>query len=300
MSGQFADLESFLAVARLLSFTRAAAELNVSPSALSQSLRRLETRLGLRLLVRSTRSVALTPAGERLFSAVTEGLGTITREIDALGSDTGAAQGALRITTSEYAALMVLEPALRDFLPAHPGITVELVIDNGLNDIVAGKFDAGLRLGESVARDMISFAMRPAVPLRVVGSPAYFARHGRPDHPADLAHHSCINMRFSGSGELFAWEFHEAGRDFRVRVPARLIVSDAQVALNATLAGTGLSYMPLDLVADHLARGGLATVLEAWMPALPELHLFYPDRTHQTRVFALFVQHMRAWAKAGM
>lgn len=297
MTGQFNDLESFLAVAEELNFTRAAARLNISPSALSQTIRRLEARLGLRLLVRSTRSVALTPAGERMFTAVSDGLGTIRREIDALGSQSGAASGALRITTSEYAALQVLEPALREFLPAHPGISVEAVIDNGLTDIVAGKFDAGIRLGESVERDMISFPVRPPVPVRIVGAPGYFARLGRPGHPADLAHHTCINMRFSGSGELFAWEFEEGGRDFRVRVPSQLIVSDAQVALNATLAGTGLSYMPLDLVSGHLAAGELASVLDPWVPPLPALHLYYPDRTHQTRAFTLFIQHMRYWAR---
>ncbi len=299
MSGQFDDLESFLAVAEELNFTRAAARLNISPSALSQTIRRLEARLGLRLLVRSTRSVALTPAGARMVSAVRCGLGTITREIAELSSQSEAASGALRITTSEYSALTVLEPALRDFLPAHPKISVELVIDNGFVDIVAERFDAGLRLGESVERDMISVAVRGPVPMQIVGAPSYFAREGRPTQPADLARHRCINMRFSGSGALFAWEFCAPdGRDFRVRVPSQLIVSDAQVALNATLAGSGLSYMPQDLVAQALAAGALESVLEGWLPPLPALHLYYPDRTHQTRAFSLFIQHMRAWAKA--
>lgn len=298
MAGQFDELESFLAVAEELNFTRAAARLNISPSALSQTIRRLEARLGLRLLVRTTRSVALTPAGERMKTAVSDGLGTIRHEIEALGSQSGAVVGALRITISEYAALQVLEPALREFLPAHPGISVEAVIENGLTDIVAGKFDAGIRLGEHVERDMISFAVRPSVPVRIVGAPRYFDRYGRPDHPTDLAQHNCINMRFSGSGELFAWEFEEAGRDFRVRVPSQLIVADAQVALNATLAGTGLCYMPEDLVAAHLAAGELESVLDPWVPSLPDLHLYYPDRTHQTRAFMLFLQHMRRWSRA--
>jgi|TARA_R110002126_G_scaffold86592_1_gene209024 DNA-binding transcriptional LysR family regulator len=298
MAGQFDDLESFLVVAEELNFTRAAARLNISASALSQAIRRLEARLGLRLLVRSTRSVAMTPAGERMFTAVSDGLGTIRREIDALGSQSEVAEGLLRITTSEYAALVVLEPAMRDFLAAHSGISVEAVIDNGLVDIVAGKFDAGIRVGESVEQDMISFRVRDAMPVRIVGAPAYFGRHARPEHPADLARHTCINMRFSGSGELFAWEFEEGERDFRVRVPSQLIVSDAQVALNATLAGTGLSYMPLDLVSAHLASGDLVSVLDKWVPPLPELHLYYPDRTHQMRAFTLFIQHMRNWAKA--
>jgi len=293
MTSQFDDLESFLIVAEELNFTRAAARLNISPSALSQTIRRLEARLGLRLLVRSTRSVALTPAGARMVTAVSDGLGTIRREIDALGAQSEAASGTLRITISEYAALQVLEPAMRDFLPAHPGISIEAVIDNGLSDIVAGKFDAGIRPGDSVERDMISVPVRPPVPIRIVGAPAYFARAAAPQHPADLAQHACINMRFSGSGEVFAWEFSEAGRAFRVRVPSQFIVSDAQVALNATLAGTGLSYMPQDLVADHLAAGRLVSVLDGWVPPLPAFHLYYPDRTHQTRAFTLFLQHMR-------
>ncbi|OCX56638.1 hypothetical protein BFP70_19690 [Thioclava sp. SK-1] len=298
MAGQYDDLESFQVVAEELSFTRAAARLNISTSALSQTVRRLEARLGFRLLVRSTRSVALTPAGERMFTAVCDGLGTIRHEIDALSSQSDTASGALRITASDYDALQILEPALRDFLPTYPGISIEVVIDNGFTDIVAEKFDAGIRVGKKLDKDMISFPLRGPIPKRIVGSPQYFARRSRPKQPSDLSHHSCINMRFSRSGELFAWEFEEDGRNFRVRVPSQLIVSDPQVALNATLAGTGLSYMPQDLVEAHLASGTLESVLDAWTPSIPEIHLYYPNRTHQTRAFTLFTQHMRQWARS--
>ncbi len=291
------DLSAFAIVAQELNFTRAAARIGVSPSALSQTIRKLEERLGLRLLTRTTRSVALTPAGERLFAAVDEGIGLIRSEIETVSAEGAAPTGHLRVNASEYSALQILEPALRDFLPAHPGITVEIVTDNGFVDIVAQRFDLGLRMGESVDKDMISFAVSPVQPVRIVGSPAYFARHPVPRHPDDLMAHRCINMRFSGSGELFAWEFARDGREFRVRVPATLIVSESQIALNAALEGTGLAWMPQDLVDGHLATGRLRAVLDGWTMPLPELHVYYPDRTFQRTALKLLLDHLRAWSK---
>lgn len=298
---QFAldDLSAFAVVAEELNFSRAAARIGISPSALSQTIRKLEARLGLRLLTRTTRSVALTPAGERLFAAVDEGLGLIRSELETVSSEGDAPTGHLRINASEYSALQVLEPALRDFLPAHPGITVEIVTDNGFVDIVAQRFDLGVRMGESVDKDMISFAVAPTQPIRIVASPAYLARHPAPDHPDDLMAHHCINMRFSGSGELFAWEFERDGKEFRIRVPSVLIVSESQIALNAALAGTGMAWMPQDLVREHLAAGRLVSVLDGWTAPLPELHVYYPDRNFQRTALKLLLDHLRKWAKAG-
>ncbi|SFP17362.1 DNA-binding transcriptional regulator, LysR family [Cohaesibacter marisflavi] len=291
------DLSSFAVVAEELNFRRAAARLNVSPSALSQTIRKLEERLGIRLLMRTTRSVALTPAGERLSAAVTDGLSIIRQEIGAMSAQSDAPAGHIRVNASEYAALRILEPALRDFLPDYPKISVEVVIDNGFVDIVAQKFDLGIRAGESVERDMISFAVRPEEPIRIVGSPEYFAQHARPEHPNDLLQHHCINMRFSGSGELFPWEFEKDGNAFRVRVPSRFIVSGAQIAKNATITGMGLCYMPQDLVEKDLAEGKLISVLDEWTVPLAEHHVYYPSRSYQTTALSLFLKHLRAWGK---
>ncbi|GJE13324.1 LysR family transcriptional regulator [Methylobacterium longum] len=272
------DLAAFAAVARHRSFTRAAAEIGVSASALSHTMRGLEERYGVRLLARTTRSVAPTPAGERLLRSLGPALDEVARGLDALADWRGVPSGRLRLTTFAYAARTVLEPRLPRFLIDHPAVSVEVVVDDRLTDIVAAGFDAGIRFGETVERDMVAVRVGPDLRTVVVGTPAYFARYPRPATPADLEAHRCVNYRLVGGGGLLPWEFARDGREIRVRAGGQLIANDGGLAAAAVRAGAGLGYLLEDEVADDLSAGRLVQVLDPWCPLFPGCHLYYPDR----------------------
>jgi DNA-binding transcriptional LysR family regulator len=287
------DLLAFLAVARERSFTRAAAKRGVSQSALSQTIRGLEARLGLRLLTRTTRSVAPTEAGERLFRALGPRLDEIEGELAALSEFREKPSGTIRITTHEHAARAALWPALVKLLPEYPDIKVELVIDYGLTDIVAERYDAGIRSGEMVAKDMVAMRIGPDLRMAVVGAPAYFERRPRPKTPQDLTTHACINLRLPTHGGLYAWEFEKGRRELRVRVEGQLVFNTTALMLDAALDGFGLAYLPEDQVQAHLDAGRLVRVLADWCPPFPGYHLYYPSRRQPTPAFALLVEALR-------
>jgi DNA-binding transcriptional LysR family regulator len=287
------DLLAFLAVAQERSFTRAAAKLGVSQSALSHTIRGLEERLGLRLLTRTTRSVAPTEAGDRLLRGVGPRFEEIDAELAALGELREKPAGTVRITAGEHPAYAILWPALEKLLPDYPDIRVEIVIDYGLSDIVTERFDAGVRLGEQVARDMIAVRIGPDMRMAVVGAPAYFARRPRPKTPQDLTAHDCINLRLPTYGGLYPWEFEKGGRELKVRVEGRLVFNNIALRLNAAIAGLGLAYLPEDQVQTHLADGRLIRVLADWCPPFPGYHLYYPSRRQPTPAFVPLVDALR-------
>jgi DNA-binding transcriptional LysR family regulator len=283
------DLIAFLAVARERSFTRAAAQLGVSQSALSHTVRALEARLGLRLLTRTTRSVAPTEAGERLIRTIGPHFEGIDAELAALTALREKPSGTLRITAGEHAAETILWPALEKLLPAYPEVTIELVVDNGFTDIVAERLDAGVRLGEQVAKDMIAVRVGPDLRMAVVGSPSYFAQRLKPRTPQDLTAHACVNLRLPTYGGLYAWEFEKAGRALKVRVEGPLALTSSALALKAALAGFGLAYVPEDRAQPYLADGRLIRALGDWCPPFSGYHLYYPSRRQPTPAFALLV-----------
>ena len=287
------DIVAFLAVARERSFTRAAAQLGVSQSALSQTLRGLESRIGLRLLTRTTRSVAPTEAGERLLRAAGPHLEEIEAELAALSELRDKPSGTIRITAHDHAIRAVLWPALEKLLPDYPDIKVEIVIDYGLTDIVAERYDAGVRTGEMVAKDMIAVRIGPDMRSAVVGAPSYFAKRPKPKTPQDLTTHSCINLRLPTHGGLYAWEFEKGKRDLRVRVDGQLVFNGTAPMLDAALAGAGLAYVPEDAVQAHLADGRLIRVLADWCPPYSGYHLYYPSRRQPTPAFTLLVDALR-------
>ena len=287
------DLVAFLAVARERSFTRAAAQLGVSQSALSHTLRDLEARLGVRLLTRTTRSVAPTEAGERLLRTLGPRLDEIEAELAALNELREKPAGNIGITAGEHAAEAILWPAMARLLPEYPDINVEIVIDQGLTDIVAGRYDAGVRLGEQVAKDMIAVRIGPDLRMAVVGAPAYFAKRKRPRTPQDLTEHACINLRLPTYGGIYPWEFEKGGRALKVRVEGRLVFNNIGLRLNAVLAGFGLAYLPEDQVLAHLADGRLVRALGDWCPPFSGYHLYYPSRRQPPPAFALLVEALR-------
>ncbi|MGM4880363.1 MULTISPECIES: LysR family transcriptional regulator [Rhizobium] len=287
------DLIAFLAVARAQSFTKAAGKLGVSQSALSHTIRGLEERLGLRLLTRTTRSVAPTEAGERLLGSIGPRLDEIESELAALSAFREKPAGTIRINAGEHAADAVLWPALQKLLPDYPDINVEIIVDYGLTDIVAERYDAGVRLGEQVAKDMIAVRIGPDMRMAVVGAPAYFDTRPKPLTPQNLTDHNCINLRLPTYGSVYAWEFEKDGRELRVRVEGQLIFNNIALRLNAVLAGLGLAYMPEDLVEAHLADGRLVRVLEDWCLPFSGYHLYYPSRRHTSPAFALVVDALR-------
>jgi DNA-binding transcriptional LysR family regulator len=287
------DIVAFLAVAREQSFTRAAARLGVSQSALSQTLRGLEARLGLRLLTRTTRSVAPTEAGERLLRAAGPRLDEIDAELAALSELRDKPAGTIRITAHDHAVRTVLWPALERLLPDYPDIKVEIANESGLVDIVAERFDAGIRTGELVAQDMVAVRIGPDMRSAVVGAPSYIAKRGRPETPQDLTSHSCINLRLPTRGGLYAWEFDKGGRELRVRVEGQLTLNESAPMLDAALAGFGLAYLPEDSVRAQLADGRLVRVLADWCPPYPGYHLYYASRRQPTPAFALLVDALR-------
>jgi DNA-binding transcriptional LysR family regulator len=287
------DLLVFLEVARERSFTRAAAKLGVSPSALSHSMRGLEERLGLRLLSRTTRSVTPTDAGERLLQNIGPRFDQIDAELSALGELRERPSGAIRITADEHALSAVLWPALRSFVPRYPDIKVEVVIDNGLTDIVAERFDAGVRLGGMVAKDMIAMRIGPVERMAVVATPAYLSRSAKLKKPQDLTEHACINLRLPTRGGVYAWEFEKKGREFRVRVDGQLIFNSVAPMLKAALDGFGVAYLPEDLVRPCVEKGKLVRLLADWTPPFAGYHLYYPSRRQPTAAFTVLLEALR-------
>lgn len=294
MAGEdFHDLAVFVAVAQERSFTRAAARLGVSQSALSQTVRGLEARLGIRLLNRTTRSVSPTAAGERLLRTVAPRFEEITTELAALSELRDKPAGTIRLTATENAAEAVLWPALRTLLPNYPDIRVEIVIDYGLTDIVAEQVDAGVRPGETVAKDMIAVPVGPDMRMAVVGAPAYFARRPPPRTPRDLTAHDCINLRLPAHRGIYAWEFERNGRELKVRVDGQLTFNTAALILNAALGGFGLAYLTEQQVRKYLDSGELVRVLANWCPPFSGYHLYYPSRRQPSAAFAVLVEALR-------
>jgi DNA-binding transcriptional LysR family regulator len=289
----FNDLTAFLAVAKERSFTRAAAQLGVSQSALSHTIRGLEERLGLRLLTRTTRSVSPTEAGERLLRTLAPRFEEIDAELAALSALRQKPAGTIRITTTDYAADTVLWPRLVTFLRRYPDIRVEIITDYVLTDIVAQRFDAGVRNGEQVAKDMIAVRIGPDMRMAVVAAPSYFAGRATPGRPQDLIGHVCVNLRLPTHGGLYAWEFEKDRRELRVHVEGQLVFNGTVQMLNAALAGFGLAYLPEDLVQPHIAKGRLVRVLADWCPPFPGYHLYYPSRRQSSPAFALLVDALR-------
>lgn len=291
--GQLDDLLAFVMVGRERSFTKAAAKLGVSQSALSHTVRALETRLGIRLLTRTTRSVSPTEAGERLIRTIGPRVEEIELELEAVTELREKPAGTFRVTAGDHAVNTILWPKLAKLLPKYPDIKVEFVVDYGLTDIVAERYDAGVRLGEQVAKDMIAVRVGPDVRFAVIGSKAYFAKRPPPKIPQDLLGHTCINLRFPTLGGLYAWEFERDGREVKVRVEGQLTFNGVYQILNAAVAGFGLAFLPEDLARAHLAAGRLRRVLEEWCPAWPGYHLYYPSRRQSSPGFALIVDALR-------
>lgn len=293
-----ADLTALVVVAEERNFTRAAARLGLSQSALSQIVRRLEERLGVRLLARTTRSVAPTEAGERLVQSLAPMLHDLDQRITAISEFRDIPAGTIRVTTVEHAAKTILLPALAKLLPAYPDIKVELIVDYSLADIVADRFDAGVRLGEQVAKDMIAVRISADIPMAIVGSPSYFQRYTEPKAPDELVEHRCINLKLPTSGTLNAWRLVQRGREKRVAVEGPLNLNTIDLIRDVALDGLGLAYLPLDQVAGHIKGRRLKCVLTTWTPPLPGYHLYYPSRRHASPAFKLFVEAMRHRAPA--
>lgn len=287
------DLLAFLAVAREQSFTRAAARLGVSPSALSHTMRNLEQRLGVRLLARTTRNVAPTEAGERLMASIGPLFEQINTELEKIGELRDKPAGTIKITCSDDAAEQLLRPVLPAFFREYPEVNVEIVIDYGFMNIVEQRFDAGIRLGESVSRDMIAVRLGPDWRLAVVAAPAYFEEHPVPQHPQELTAHQCINIRHSVGGSVYAWEFEKAGRSLTVKVSGQLTANSNIHILNATLDGVGLAYIPDFMARPYLESGQLKEVLADWCPYFPGFHLYYPNRRNTSPAFTAFVNAVR-------
>jgi DNA-binding transcriptional LysR family regulator len=287
------DLQAFRAVARERSFTRAAAQLGVSPSALSQTLRGLEARLGLPLLTRTTRSVAPTEAGERLLGSLGPAFDQIDATLAALSEFREKPSGTIRISAGEHPVDTILMPALERLLPDYPDIKVEVDVDNTLTDIVAGRYDAGIRFGEQVAKDMVAVRIGPDMRMAVVGAPSYFARRPRPKVPQDLTEHACINIRLPTHGSLYAWELQKGKHEIKVHVEGPLVFNVAPLLLRSALAGLGLACVFEDQVQEHIAEGRLVRVLADWCPPFPGYHLYYPSRRQPTPAFALLVEALR-------
>ena len=291
--GQLDDLVAFIAVGRERSFTKAAAKLGVSQSALSHTIRELEGRLGVRLLTRTTRSVSPTDAGDRLMHMLGPRFEEIEAELAALGELREKPAGIIRITAAEHAVHTILWPKLAQFLRRYSAIKCEVFVDNGLTDIVAQRIDAGVRAGEQVAKDMIAVRIGPDLRTAIVGAPSYFRKRPEPKRPQDLIGHDCINLRLPTHGGLYAWEFARGGRELKVRVEGQLTFNGTFQMLDAALAGFGLAYVPEDLAKPHVAKGRLKRVLADWCPPYPGYHLYYPSRRQSSAAFALLVEALR-------
>lgn len=293
MAQGFDELAAFAVVAKERSFTRAGAKLGVSPSALSQTVKSLEARLGVLLLARTTRSVAPTEAGERLLATVAPRFEEIEHTLAALSELREHPAGTIRISAGEHAARTVVQRGLAKLLPQYPDVRVEVVVDYGLIDIVAEGFDAGVRLGEQVAKDMIALRIGPDMRMAVVGSPVYFRDRPKPQTPQDLTEHNCINMRLPTYGGLFPWEFEKDDRELKVRVDGQLVFNTLRQRLDSALQGLGLAYMPEDVAMPCIRSGELVRVLEDWCAPFAGYHLYYPSRRHSSPAFSLMVEALR-------
>lgn len=287
------DLNAFLAVAKERSFTRAAAKLGVSQSALSHTIRGLDLQLGLRLLTRTTRSVSPTETGERLLRSIGPRLDEIDAELEAVSALRDKPIGTIRLTAGEHSARSILWPRLSKVLPRYPDIRVEVIVDYGLTDIVAERYDAGVRLGQQIAKDMIAVRIGPDMRMAVVGSPSYFAKRPKPTKPQDLTKHTCINLRLPTYDSVYAWEFEKNGREVKVHVEGQLTFNNLALRLEAALAGCGLAYLPEDQVRTAIAQKRLIGLLADWCPKFAGYHLYYPSRRQQTPAFSVVVDALR-------
>ena len=287
------QLAIFAVVAQERSFTRAAARLGMSQPALSRAMRQLEERLGVRLLARTTRSVAPTQAGEHLLQVIAPRFDEINSELALLSKFRDRPAGKLRITAGEHAAIAVLQPVLAQLLPDHPDLSIEIIVDYGLTDIVAEGFDAGVRLGEQVAKDMIAMRIGPDMRMAVIGSPAYFSHYPKPVIPADLMAHNCITLRMPTHGGLFMWEFEKNGQALNVRIEGQLVFNNIAMRLESVLQGLGLAYMPEDVVRPYIEQGRLIRVLEDWCEPYSGYHLYYPSRRQSSPAFTLLREALR-------
>jgi DNA-binding transcriptional LysR family regulator len=291
---EFAELTAFVAVAEHKSFSRAAGHLRVSPSALSQTIRHLEERLGARLLNRTTRSVALSKAGERLLARVRPSMSELDSAVAEVRESRGVPSGSLRINAPRIAALRFIAPLIGRFNAAYPDIVLDIKVEDALTDIVAGRFDAGIRLGESLDKDMVAVKLSRELEMWAVGSPDYFARHGVPKTPRELLKHRCLNWRWPSDGTLYRWEFEKDGRAFEVAVDGPLIVNDTGLYLRGALDGVGLAYMMDDEVRPWLEAGRLKRVLKDWSPRFPGFHLYYPNRRQVPAPLRAFIDLLRS------
>lgn len=289
----FNELQLFLVVARERSFTKAAGKLGVTQSALSHAMKALEERLNIRLLTRTTRSVAPTEAGERLIACLEPRIADLEQELDSLIQLNGIASGNIRLTSGEHAARSLVWPKLKPFLREYPEIHVELMVDNGFVDIVEGRFDAGIRLGESVNKDKVAVRIGPDIRMAIVAAPSYFADHPAPETPHDLQDHRCINMRLPTVGGLYHWEFEKDGKPLRVRVEGQLTVNLLPERIDAALSGFGLACVPENMIQDYVKSGALIQVLQAWCPFFPGYYLYYPSRKQHPPAFALMIDALR-------
>lgn len=289
----FNELQLILVVARERSFTKAAGKLGVTQSALSHAMKALEERLNIRLLTRTTRSVAPTEAGERLIACLEPRIADLEQELDSLIQLNGIASGNIRLTSGEHAARSLVWPKLKPFLREYPEIHVELMVDNGFVDIVEGRFDAGIRLGESVNKDMVAVRIGPDIRMAIVAAPSYFADHPAPETPHDLQDHRCINMRLPTVGGLYHWEFEKDGKPLRVRVEGQLTVNLLPERIDAALSGFGLACVPENMIQDYVKSGALIQVLQAWCPFFPGYYLYYPSRKQHPPAFALMIDALR-------
>jgi len=287
------DLAAFVTVAKELSFTRAASKLDITQSSLSHAIRRLEVRLGLRLLSRTTRSVAPTEAGERLLRTLRPALEQIDAELDSLTALREKPAGSIRITAAEHAVETVLLPGLERFLPDYPDIHVEVMLDYGLTNVVAERFDAGVRLGEQVAKDMIAVRIGPDFRMAAVATPSYFEGRRQPRTPQDLQGHNCINLRLPTHGNIYAWEFEKGSREIKVHVEGQLTFNTLSTRLRAARAGLGIIFAPEDIVQADISAGRFVRVLSDWCAPFPGYHLYYPSRRHSTPAFSLLVEALR-------
>ncbi|WP_330992639.1 LysR family transcriptional regulator [Pluralibacter gergoviae] len=290
---EIADLVAFVVVAEARSFTRAAQRLGMAQSALSQIVRRTEERLGLRLLTRTTRSVVPTEAGERLLSVLGPMLHDVDSALNSLGDLRGRPAGTVRITAPEHAAKTFILPAIGPLLASNPEINVEIIVDYALTDVVSERFDAGVRLGGEMDKDMIALRISPDIPMAIVGSPGYLSARGKPVSVAQLVDHQAINLHLPTSGAANRWRLTRGGREVRVRMAGQLMLNTLELILDAALAGYGLAYLPLDQVQSALAEKGLVRVLDKFTPDLPGYHLYYPHRRHAGSAFSLVIDALK-------
>jgi DNA-binding transcriptional LysR family regulator len=286
-------LQVFLTVARQQSFTRAGAKLGVSSSAVSHAVRLLEERLGIRLIARTTRNVSLTEAGERLLHSVEPHLDGIETALAALTELRDKPAGTVRINTSEHAATSILWPAIQRLLPNYPDIRFEVTLDNAITDIVAERYDAGIRLGERLDNDMVAVRISPQMRMVVTGSPAYFRERGVPQTPQDLTRHACVNLRLPTHGGYLVWEFEKDGKEYNIRPDGQLVFNNAGMTRRAAIVGFGLAYVLEDLVQEDIKEGRLETVLDDWNPPFPGYYLYYPSRRQMSPALALLVEALR-------